>query len=43
MCNISRLSSGFFFIWAFPFIKIPSNHIGNFRKAVIFIAVEYVF
>ena len=34
---------GIFFIWAFPFIKIPSNHIGNFRKAVIFIAVEYVF
>ena len=43
VCDISRLSSGFFFIWAFPFIKIPSNHVGNFRKAVIFIAVEYVF
>ena len=35
--------SGLFRLRAFSFIKIPSNHVGNFRKAVIFIAVEYVF
>lgn len=26
-----------FFIWALSFIKIPSSHVGNFRKAVVFI------
>nr|DAK34464.1 MAG TPA: hypothetical protein [Caudoviricetes sp.] len=32
-----------FFIWALSFIKILSNHVGNFRKAVVFIVVEYIF
>nr|DAG13851.1 MAG TPA: hypothetical protein [Caudoviricetes sp.]DAS96311.1 MAG TPA: hypothetical protein [Caudoviricetes sp.]DAT88517.1 MAG TPA: hypothetical protein [Bacteriophage sp.] len=29
--------SGLFRLRALSFIKIPSSHVGNFRKAVVFI------
>ena len=36
VCDMSRLSSGLFHLYPF-FYKIPSSHVGNFRKAVVFI------